>query len=148
MLTMRKSSVFPAERAAVFARLQRLKTLQHIAYPMATFQPVDGNEELIWEPGTASSFAFRLFGVIPFGVHTIKVLRFGLEEGILTQESNKHVPVWNHEIVLEQTAENTTRYTDIVEIDAGWKTLFVYLWAHCFYAHRQRRWRWMLKNEA
>ena len=44
-----------------------------------------------------------------------------IEEGILTSETNKHVAVWNHEITLEKLDENTTRYTDIVEIDAGWK---------------------------
>lgn len=33
---------------------------------------------------------------------------------------------------------NGTKYTDIVDIDAGWKTVFVYLWAVCFYSHRQK----------
>lgn len=67
-----------------------------------------------------SSYQFKLFGLIPFGIHTIKVIRFGLEEGIFTKESNQHVPVW--------------------------KTVFVYLWAVCFDSHRQKKWIKMLKR--
>lgn len=107
---------------------------------------MNGDDKLVWSAGTVSSFKFKLFGWIPFGVHAIKVIRFGLEEGILTSETNKHVAVWNHEITLEKLDENTTRYTDIVEIDAGWKTVLVYLWAVCFYKHRQKKWIKLLRK--
>jgi len=33
MMTVRKTSMFPASEKEVFKRLQRLKTLQYIAYP-------------------------------------------------------------------------------------------------------------------
>ena len=147
MLTVKKSSVFPAPMGDVFSKLQRLETLQHIAYPYATFEPVNGKKELIWEKDTVAGFEFKLFGIIPFGIHTIKVIRFSLEEGIFTEETNVHVPIWNPEIVLEKIDENTTKYTDIVEIEAGWKTVFVYIWAVCFYTHRQRMWKRLLKRE-
>lgn len=146
MLTVKKSSVFPAAKDEIFRRLQKLKTLQYIAHPYATFKSVDDTEELTWEEDSAFAFHFKLFALIPFGVHTIKVIQFDIEKGIYTQEGNKHVPVWNHKIILEKIDENTTKYTDIVEIQAGWKTLFVYLWANCFYAHRQRKWKRLLKR--
>ena len=38
-----------------------------------------------------------------------------------------------------------TKYTDKVEILAGWKTPFIWLWANAFYAHRQRKWITLLK---
>ena len=145
MLTVRKSSVFSVSVEEVFSRLQKIKTLQYIAYPYATFEAVNGEEELIWKKDNVFSFRFKIFGLIPFGIHTIKVIRFGLEDGILTNETNTHVPVWNHEIILEGVDANTTKYTDIVEIDAGWKTVFVYIWAVCFYTHRQRKWKRLLK---
>jgi len=50
------------------------------------------------------------------------------------------VPVGNHTIRLERIDSGHTRYTDEVEIGAGWKTPFVCLWAKLFYAHRQRKW--------
>lgn len=141
MITIKKSSIFPAAKEEVYNKLLKLETLQYIAYPYATFKPINGETELIWQENSSSTFSFRLFGIIPFGIHTIKVIRFGLENGILTNETNTYVPVWNHEIILEELDENTTKYTDIVEIEAGWKTMFVYLWAKCFYGHRQRKWR-------
>ena len=147
MLTVKKSSVFPAAKEEIFRRLQKLKTLQYIAHPYATFKSVDDTEELTWQEDSAFAFHFKLFALIPFGVHTIKVIQFDIEKGIYTQEGNKHVPVWNHKIILEKINENTTKYTDIVEIQAGWKTLFVYLWANCFYAHRQRKWKRLLKRK-
>ncbi|MBQ1971566.1 MAG: hypothetical protein II223_03885 [Treponema sp.] len=147
MLTVKKSSVFPAAKDEIFRRLQKLKTLQYIAHPYATFKSVDDTEELTWQEDSAFAFHFKLFALIPFGVHTIKVIQFDIEKGIYTQEGNKHVPVWNHKIILEKIDENTTKYTDIVEIQAGGKTLFVYLWANCFYAHRQRKWKRLLKRK-
>lgn len=147
MLTVKKSSVFPAAKDEIFRRLQKLKTLQYIAHPYATFKSVDDTEELTWQEDSAFAFHFKLFALIPFGVHTIKVIQFDIEKGIYTQEGNKHVPVWNHKIILEKIDENTTKYTDIVEIQAGWKTLFVYLWANSFYAHRQRKWKRLLNKE-
>ena len=147
MLTVKKSSIFPAAKDEIFRRLQKLKTLQYIAHPYETFKSVDDTEELTWQEDSAFAFHFKLFALIPFGVHTIKVIQFDIEKGIYTQEGNKHVPVWNHKIILEKIDENTTKYTDIVEIQAGWKTLFVYLWANCFYAHRQRKWKRLLKRK-
>lgn len=146
MMTVRKTSVFPASEKEIFKRLKKLKTLQYIAYPLATFTPVDGDNELIWEVGRISSYRFKLFGIIPLGIHTIKVIHFGLNEGIFTNEGNKYVPVWNHKIVIEKIDNNSTKYTDIIDIDAGWKTVFVYLWAICFYSHRQKKWIKMLKR--
>ena len=58
---------------------------------------------------------------------------------IVSRESNRFVPVWNHTICLKNKGRET-EYTDKVDIDAGWKTVFVYLWAEAFYTHRQKRW--------
>ena len=100
-----------------------------------------------WEVGSISRFKFRLFGIIPFGIHTIHVIRFGVDDGIYTHEGNEHVPTWNHEIILEELPGNRCRYTDKVDIDAGWKTIFIWLWAKCFYDHRQRKWIKMLRGK-
>lgn len=145
-MTVRKTSLFPADRHKVFRHLQKLSTLQEIAWPYATFTPVDGSGDAIWKPGSTSAYKFRLFGRIPFGTHIIHVVRFDDTDGILTHERNEHVPVWNHEIILREVSEKTCEYTDQVEIGAGWKTFFIYLWACRFYAHRQRKWIRLLKR--
>ena len=144
-MTVRKTSVFPAPREEVLSRLQRLETLQYIAAPYATFVPVE-NSNFVWKTGAVSSYRFRLFGIIPFGVHTIRIERFDAD-GIQSRESNPHVPVWDHLITLKDMGEQTG-YTDEVEIRAGWKTIFIWLWANAFYAHRQRKWIKLLKKQS
>ena len=145
-MIVRKSSLFPAPREEVFARLQRLETLQYIAAPYATFTPVEKNTDLSWKEGATSSYRFRLFGFIPFGVHTIRIERFD-RNGIQSREHNRLVPIWDHLITLEDLG-NQTKYTDEVEIHAGRKTVFIWLWAKAIYAHRQRKWIRLLQTKA
>ena len=145
-MVVRKSSVFPAPREEVYTRLQRLETLQYIAAPYATFKPVENNNDFSWREGAISSYHFKLFGFIPFGIHTILIERFD-QSGIQSREHNKHVPVWDHLIILEDLGTQT-KYTDEVEIHAGWKTVFIWLWAKAFYAHRQRKWICLLKKQS
>ena len=137
-MIVHKTSVFPAPREEVLSRLQRLETLQYVAAPYASFVPVENSSDFIWKTGAISSYHFRLFGIVPFGVHTIRIERFDAD-GIQSRESNPHVPVWNHLITLKDI-EELTEYTDEVEIHAGWKTFFIWLWANAFYSHRQRKW--------
>lgn len=144
-MIVRKSSLFPARREEVFEKLQRLETLQYIAAPYATFTPVNGAGAFIWQVGNRSSYRFRLFGIIPFGTHTIRIERFDMD-GIQSRESNEHVPVWDHKITLRDKGKQT-EYTDEMEIRAGWKTPFIWLWAKAFYAHRQRKWIRLLKDK-
>lgn len=143
-MIVQKTSIFPASRDAVFQKLQRLETLQAIAKPYATFEPLD-NAAAVWTVGSKSSYRLRLFGLIPFGTHAIRIVRFD-PEGISSRENNRHVPVWNHDILLVPIDENHTEYADRVEIKAGWKTFFIWLWAKVFYAHRQRKWIRLLKE--
>ena len=144
-MIVQKTSVFPAKQETVFRKLQRLEMLQQVAWPYAAFEPEDGTAD-IWTAGSTFRFRFRLWGVIPFGVHTIHIVRFE-PDGISSREGNMHVPVWNHDIILVGLDSEHTRYTDRVEIRAGWKTVFVWLWAKAFYNHRQRKWIRLLKKE-
>ena len=145
-MIVQKTSVFPADRDAVFQRLQKLETLQFIAWPYAAFEPVEGAATQ-WTVGSVSSYRFRLFGRIPFGTHTICIVHFD-PEGVSSREGNEHVPVWNHDIRLKPLPGSRTEYTDRVEIRAGWKTPLIWLWANAFYAHRQRKWIRLLREDA
>lgn len=146
--TLSRTSIFPAPAEEVFRELRKLKTLQFIAKPYATFAPVHGADEgPVWERGKTFAFDFKLFGILPFGRHVIHVMQFDEStHRIYTEESNTHVPIWNHRIRLERLDGGRTQYTDEVEIGAGWRTGAVYLWAVCFYRHRQRKWIRLLRN--
>lgn len=60
MKTVKRTSIFPASKETVFKSLLKLETLQYIAYPHATFTPLDGADSMSWEVGSTSSFKFRL----------------------------------------------------------------------------------------
>ena len=147
-LTLKISSVFPHHENMIMSKLKDLKTLQYIAYPYLTFAPNNGTEKMQWEENETYVFRLKLFCFIPFGTHAIHIKEMNEEKQVIyTEESNAHVPVWNHRITLSAINAHHTEYTDEVEINAGWKTIFVYLWARCFYAHRQKKWVRLLKNQ-
>ena len=77
--------------------------------------------------------------------HTIRIERFD-ENEIQSRESNEHIQVWDHRITLKDLG-GQTEYTDEVDIRAGWRTFFVWLWAKAFYAHRQRKWIKLLEGK-
>ena len=105
-MVVQKTSVFPADRDSVFQKLQQLETLQIIAKPYAAFEPI-GETVSTWEVGSTSAYRFRLFNVIPFGTHTIHIVRFD-PDGASSREGNEHVPVWNHDILLIEKDETHT----------------------------------------
>jgi hypothetical protein len=144
-MIVHKTSVFPARREIVFEKLQRLETLQTVAAPYASFTPVSKDTDPVWQVGGVSAYRFKLFGLIPFGTHIIRIERFDMNT-VQSREHNEHVHVWDHKITLRDRG-NETEYTDEVEIRAGWKTVFIWLWANAFYAHRQRRWIALLENK-
>jgi hypothetical protein len=139
-LRIKASSVLPAGRDIVYSELRKISTLLYVCSPMAAFTPLDGQNA--WEAGARFRLKLKVMG-LDFGEHVIRVTRFGTHM-ISTEEHNRHVPKWNHTILLEDWGERRTKYSDVVEISAGLKTPFVWLWAHVFYRHRQRRWRKLL----
>ena len=146
---IRKSSVLLAGAGVVWEKLQRLESLQYIAAPYAAFEPLGGQKTFTWQSGRSFSLKLKLFGLLPMGVHTIRILIFDRAKlTIYSHEGNLHVPVWNHLIKLKAIDDTHTLYTDRVEIDAGWKTPLICLWAELFYAHRQRRWKKLLRLPA
>jgi hypothetical protein len=143
--TVRISSCFPASAETIWEKLQRVETLQYIAAPFASFKSADGGS-MVWKEGVTARFRLKIFGFLPMGVHTIKVVQFDKTTlSVYTNESNNSVPVWNHRITLMRESAGLTHYSDEVEIYAEWKTPFVYLWSKAFYRHRQKKWLRLLK---
>lgn len=62
-----------------------------------------------------------------------------------TRERGGCVKVWNHLLKVEPLSERRSRYTDEIEIDAGFLTPVVWVFAHLFYRYRQARWRSLAK---
>ena len=144
-MVVKKNTVLPARREEVFHKLRQFQTLQYIAAPYASFVPAEGDADMVWKAGSKFCCRFKLFGIVPFGMHVIRIERFDMDV-IQSRESNGHIPVWNHRIILQDRG-GQTGYTDEVEIKAGWKTPFIWIWANMFYAHRQKKWLRLLNEK-
>lgn len=93
------------------------------------------------------SARIALFGVIPLGHQTLNLSGEDLSTGsghphYLLRDHGKGswMQRWDHRIQIEADGKGC-RYTDQLEVKAGLLTLPVWLFALCFYRHRQRRWR-------
>lgn len=49
-------------------------------------------------------------------------------------------------MTLKKIDEETTLYSDEVEVQAGLLTIFVWVFAWFFYKHRQKRWAQLVAN--
>ncbi len=131
----------PAEK--MWNELQKVSSLRHVAAPLLEFAA--RNDEPLpekWAVGEAYRLRISLFGLIPLGRHTIVIdeIHPGART-IVSKEHGRLTRVWNHLIKIDPIDERRIRYTDEIEIQAGILTVFVWLFAHVFYRHRQKRWK-------
>jgi hypothetical protein len=138
----------PPAVAIQHARTPRL--FEYVAAPWVRFEPVDPPQlPDEWEPGRWR-VRMRLFGVLPLGTQTIAI-RTVAQRGerllVHDQGSGDRVRVWDHRIEISPTASGGTRYCDRLTIEAGWRTPFVGRFARLFFAHRQRRWRRLVRSK-
>ena len=105
-MIVQRTSVFPAGQDAVFQKLKQLGTLQTIAAPYASFEPL-GDGVCTWEVGSTSTYRFRLFGCIPFGTHTIHIVRFD-PDGIRSREGNEHILHPEKDIFIKEDQQKLT----------------------------------------
>lgn len=136
------STILPAPADACIAAVMTPALLRHIASPLVRFEPVAPTGwPARWTPGPFP-VRMKLFGLLPLGEQVIDISLPSAAPGRFALRDNGHsrwIPRWDHLITIEAVG-SATRYTDRVEIEAGWRTPFVWLFARLFYAHLQRRW--------
>ena len=98
-----------------------------------------------WIEGVVYRVRFKIFGIIPMGgIHSLKIEKIDHIDKILrSQESNDLIQIWNHDLIV-QKENDLTKYTDRIDIEAGFLTSFVCIFAKCLYRHRQRRWNLLI----
>jgi len=137
------ASLLPCPPDLVWNEVQHISRLREIAWPLVSFHDAPG-EKLpeSWTEGQLVRFRSFLFGLIPLGTRKLKFERIDRSAGeMLTRESDQLCSRWDHCIRVRPLPDGQTKYSDTVEIDAGWLTPFVWLFARWFYRHRQRRWQ-------
>lgn len=88
-------------------------------------------------------------GKVRIGKKVVVSTIFDIDEQthkIQSREYNRLVPVWNHLIKIQSSKDGKVNYTDEIHLYAGCLTKFVAWWASCFYSHRQKRWKKILRK--
>jgi hypothetical protein len=141
----------PPERA--WQEVQTSRLLTYITSPLVQFVPVEPPTlPAIWSE-ERYLVQMRLFGLLPFGTQWIVITKPVLDvtPGRRHYElrDNGHgdvIAVWDHWIILRETEDGRTHYTDRVEVKAGLLTPFIWAYASLFYRYRQHRWRRLVRS--
>lgn len=148
--TIELSTFLSADPDLVWSHVRTSRLLNYVTNPLIVFRPRKScGFPAEWTEGDYQA-EMRLFGFIPVGQQTIGIRYPAAPVGntrILRDKGHgTSARVWDHYIVVEPEGESGTRYTDRVTVDAGWHTPFVAAFAYVFYAHRQRRWRKLVRS--
>lgn len=137
------STHLPCSEDELWEKIMDPKSLQFVASPLLKFIPSGiGDFDSEWELNRDYDLQLYFFGVIPLGGHRIRLVNIDRSENkIESSESGRLARVWNHTILFRQTGQKEVHYTDIIEIQAGLLTPFIWGFAHFFYRHRQKRWK-------
>lgn len=125
------------------------QSLQYVAAPILYFYPT-GNTDLNsnWEINKEYHLKLFFLKFIPLGGHKIIPKKIDLlKNEIISNESGKLAKVWNHRIKFNAINPTQMEYTDIIEIKAGLLTIFIWIFSHIFYRHRQRKWKTLLSTK-
>jgi hypothetical protein len=141
-------SVLPCRPELAWDEVVMSRLLVEVAAPLIAIRPA-ANEELPdrWPTGTTIPVRSHLFGFIPLGTRALRFERIDpIAHEIQTRESDRLVRRWDHLISVEPAENGCCRYRDQIDINAGWLTAGVWLFAQLFYRHRQRRWQTVAKR--
>jgi hypothetical protein len=135
------ATYLPCSSSVAIDHVNSPRLLVHIAKPLVKFVAIEPPQfPARWTDGTYW-VAMRLFGIIPLGRQAVVISHPPAE--VFTLRDNGHsamIQTWDHVITIAPSGSGTL-YRDQVTIQAGVLTPFVWLFALCFYHHRQRRWR-------
>jgi len=154
----RISTIFDCTVEHLWKEISRPASLRFVAAPLLHFEPLvagDASPERSagldgdWVVGKTYPLRLSLFGFLPAGEHRITLVRIEREANLIeSQESGALAPVWNHTIRFHALGNGRLHYTDEIEIQAGLLTVVIWMFAHLFYRHRQRRWKMLLHSKA
>jgi hypothetical protein len=145
MRTIHLETTLPTCADRVWQAMQSPATFLYVCKGLFGVPALAGRVEplRVGERGTAWLFAFHL---IPAYRHTIEVTEVDeTNRTIRTREHGGILTAWNHTLHVAPVDENTCRYSDTVDIDAGRATALVAAIAVGIYRYRQRRWHKLVR---
>ncbi len=130
----------------VWAAAKQSATLIFVTHGLLGFS---GAEKMPpeWYPGAVFQTRFWFFHILPaWWKHRLEVTQVDENrKQITSHECGGMIRVWNHTIQIEPSSEGCN-YCDELEIEAGWLTPVVWLYANLFYRYRQARWQQLSKR--
>lgn len=133
-------TILPADTDRVWQAMQQVPTFLYVCRGLFGVPALAGRTEPLeaGDRGTGWLFAFH---VIPAYRHTIEVLDVDdATRTIRTHEYGGVLRSWDHTLHVEPVTDQSCRYSDTVDIDAGPLTSAVAALARGIYAYRHRRW--------
>lgn len=96
-------------------------------------------EETTWRQGGIYNFRIKLFGIIPWADHQVRMKRY-CDRSLTfeTDESGGPIKVWKHQHRLIPLEPNRAVCRDEIEIKAGVMSPLVWLMAQALYRKRHR----------
>ncbi|MBI1238865.1 MAG: hypothetical protein GC199_05930 [Alphaproteobacteria bacterium] len=136
----------------VWTHVQTPALVRYVCAPRLSFENRDaGDWPAIFMDGTYR-VRLRAYGWLPLGDQTIEISRpivervRGFEFFMLRDNGRSRLfRRWDHRIIVETDGNGHTRYTDLIDLDAGWLTTPAALFVRSLFAHRQRRLRALAK---
>ena len=140
------STIMNTNENRLWQKLKKVTSHQYIIFPLLKFKPQRNYTfPETWELGVTYKLKMSLFGFIPLGNHLIEVIEINEnEKRIVSNEHGSLTKIWNHTVTIRTIDEQKVEYTDKIVIKAGILTFAIWLFAHFFYRHRQRRWKKLL----
>lgn len=146
MRTVHVETTLPTSAERVWSAMLSPATFLYVCKGLFGFPALAGRTESLrtGERGTGWLMAFH---VIPAYRHTIEVTEVDEATGtIRTREHGGVLKAWNHTLHVEALQADSCRYSDTVDIDAGFLTGAVVTIANGIYRYRQRRWRKLVRR--
>ncbi|OBA80769.1 hypothetical protein A9W99_16020 [Mycobacterium sp. 1164966.3] len=146
MRTIHLETILPTTADRVWSAMLSPVTFLYVCKGLFGFPALAGRSEplRLGERGTGWLVAFHL---IPAYRHTIEVIE--VDEATKTVRTHEHggmLKAWNHTLHAEALDEDSCRYSDTIEIDAGPATVIVAAVATGIFRYRQRRWHKLVRR--
>lgn len=140
------STQFSSSAGTVWQAVKTPAAFRKVTRGLISIPVLNGRDDEWREGETVIGWVF-LFGFIPFSHHHLHIAKIDDESLTLTsREKGGLVKQWNHDIVVTPISPSECKYRDRIDIDAGFLTPVVVIYARWFYRMRQRRWRSLAKE--
>ena len=143
-------SVLECSSDKIWDEVQKSSSFLEVIYPLVKVTPLPSQAfPQRWRAGSTVKCKSYVFGLVPLGTRSVFFERIDqAQREIQTREHDPLIRRWDHLIRVRAADSGQTRYIDEIHIDAGLLTVAVWLFAHWFYRHRQRRWKGIARRLA